>query len=179
MVRAKQDQLTQEVRASLADSYPEAGLVACRPRLWQVQIVALGLLVAACSSPQSTTGGAPGTISVGDGPSATTFADGALWVANHGSSTVTRIDTATDTVTATIKVDRGPRAITSGDGSVWTANIDANSVSRIDVSTNSVTATIPVGLMPSSITFGRGSLWVANSFEDTVSRIDPARNQVI
>src|SRR5712671_688732 len=72
------------------------------------------------------------------------------YITNQSSSTVSVIDTATDTVIATIPVDLTPFGVAvSPDGSkVYVTNISSNTVSVIDTATNTVSATIPVGLPP-------------------------------
>jgi YVTN family beta-propeller protein len=58
---------------------------------------------------------------------------------------VSRIDKATNTVTATIAVGVHPIGISVDGDSVWVANEGSNTISRISKSTNLVIATIPVG----------------------------------
>jgi YVTN family beta-propeller protein len=76
-----------------------------------------------------------------------------VYVANSGSfnpSTVSVIDTATNTVSATVPVGNGPVGVAvKPDGSkVYVANEGANTVSVLDTATNTVIATIPVGNGP-------------------------------
>jgi YVTN family beta-propeller protein len=76
-----------------------------------------------------------------------------VYVANSGSfnpSTVSVIDTATNTVSATVPVGLGPVgvAVKPDSGKVYVANEGANTVSVIDTATNTVIATIPVGNAP-------------------------------
>src|SRR6266852_2051587 len=72
------------------------------------------------------------------------------YITNQSSSTVSVIDTATDTVIATIPVGLAPFGVAvSPDGSkVYVTNISSNTVSVIDTATNTVIATIPVRLPP-------------------------------
>jgi YVTN family beta-propeller protein len=110
------------------------------------------------------------------------------YITNQGpepftASTVSVIDTATNTVTATIPV--GPASIgvaASPDGStVYVTNLGNNSVSVIDTATNTVTATIfvasgPVGV---AVTPDGSKVYVANLGNNSVSVIDTASNTVI
>jgi len=75
------------------------------------------------------------------------------YVTNHFSSTVSVIDTKTDTVVATIPVGLSPfgGAATPDGSKIYVANNFAATVSVIDTATNTVTATIPIGLNPLSI----------------------------
>src|SRR6516162_6744504 len=70
------------------------------------------------------------------------------YITNQASSTVSVIDTATDTVIATIPVGLVPVGVAvSPDGSkVYVTNALSNTVSVIDTATNTVSATIPVGI---------------------------------
>ena len=119
------------------------------------------------------------TIAVGRAPGSIVAGEGAVWVKNHADQTVSRIDPATNTVTATIPIGAGAFGyLAAGEGSVWATNNDANTVSRIDPRSNAVVATIPVGENPQGIAVGSGSVWVANHRAGSVSRIDAATNRV-
>ena len=109
------------------------------------------------------------------------------YITNQGpypfsASTVSVIDTATNTVTATIPI--GPASIgvaASSVGKVYVTNLGNNSVSVIDTATNTVTATIPVASGPVgvAVTPGGSKVYVANDGANTVSVIDTASNTVI
>ncbi len=118
------------------------------------------------------------------------------YITNRVSSTVSVINTATNTVIATIPIDNGspgpgpfpgPGGVAvSPDGSkVYIANIEFNTVSVIDTASNTVTATIPVGVNPESVavTPDSSKVYVTNgtsgSTPGTVSVIDTATNTVI
>jgi YVTN family beta-propeller protein len=76
------------------------------------------------------------TVSVGDSPSAVAATEEAVWVANAGDGTVTRIDPATNVVVATIDVGGSPDEVAVGDEVVWVARQDDASITRIDSSSN-------------------------------------------
>jgi YVTN family beta-propeller protein len=137
---------------------------------------------------------AAGMIPVGRGPSGVAMSpDGRrAYVPNAGSdaragTTVSVIDTATNTVIATVPVGFGPSgvAITPDGGRVYVANGAANSVSVIDTFTDTVNATILVGRGPTSVAItadGRDA-YVPNAGSGaiagtTVSVIDTATNTV-
>ena len=105
------------------------------------------------------------------------------WVTNSVDNTVSRIDTATNTVLSTIAVGSNPLGIAvSPDGlSVWVTNNGDNTVSLIDTAKNAVISTIGVGLGPIGIAVSPDglSVWVTNNFGNTVSRIDTAINTVV
>jgi YVTN family beta-propeller protein len=102
---------------------------------------------------------------------------GAVWVANSGSGTVTRID-PTSNDTQTIGVGSAPGGLVVAAGAVWVANTSDGTVSRIDPDKNAVTTTITVGEGPSGIAAGEQDIWVANSASNTVSEINPANASV-
>ena len=60
-----------------------------------------------------------GQISVGDEPVAVAVGADAVWVANAGDGTVSRIDPGTRTVVQTIDVGNRPSGIVVADGLVW------------------------------------------------------------
>jgi len=68
-----------------------------------------------------TAGAAPTTepIRVGDAPTAVAVGAGAVWVANAGDGTVSRIDPAKREVVETIHLGNAPSGIAVGGGAVW------------------------------------------------------------
>ena len=112
-------------------------------------------------------------IGVGATPTAVAAGEGAYWVTNADSHTVSRIDSGTNAVVETIPVGNGPSAITTGAGAVWVVNSLDGTVSRIDPGTNTVVQEIPVGGGPRGIVYAAGSVWVANTGDGTITRIDP------
>src|SRR5918992_800000 len=89
-----------------------------------------------------------GQIPVGAQPSGLAFGDGALWVANHGDASVTRLDPEGMTRVDTIEVGRDPEGIAIGFGAVWVANAGAGTVSQINANANTVVREIDVGNGP-------------------------------
>jgi YVTN family beta-propeller protein len=58
-------------------------------------------------------------ISVGVDPVALAVGPDAIWVANSGDGTVSRIDPGTNSVTGTIRIGHRPLGVAVGDGLVW------------------------------------------------------------
>jgi DNA-binding beta-propeller fold protein YncE/predicted Ser/Thr protein kinase len=115
--------------------------------------------------------GAP--IRVGDAPSGVAATADAVWVANTGDETVTRIDARTGRRQAPpIPVGEDPRAIAATEGAVWVGNFGDGTVSRIDARTNRPAPPIPVGAGPTDIVAGAGRVWVATE-DDQVVPLDP------
>ena len=63
---------------------------------------------------------------------------------NNSDNTVSRVDPATNRVTATIPVPDGPGGLTFAAGTVWVGSTGGDSVYRIDPATNAVTR-VPIG----------------------------------
>ena len=107
-----------------------------------------------------------------------------VWVLNSFEQSVSRIDVATNAVTATIPIESGTA---SGDlalaaGDAWVTNPDLNNVSRIDHKTNKEVATLPSQLLPQGIVELDGDVWVANHHgrdSGSVWRIEPDTNKVV
>jgi YVTN family beta-propeller protein len=59
------------------------------------------------------------TLQVGRAPKGVAYGAGAVWVANGGDGTVSRIDPATGRLVATIRVGSSPAGIAVGAGYVW------------------------------------------------------------
>ncbi len=101
-----------------------------------------------------------GVVPVGDTPSAITSSpsDGALWVANAGEATISRVDSKKARVVRTIPMPGTPLGVVRGGDSVWVVNSDLaaahSTLSRIDLHYHRVTATIS---LPSTILIGSGA----------------------
>ena len=109
-----------------------------------------------------------------------------VYAPNYGGapSTVTVIDTSTNSVSATVSdaslnYPRGV-AITPNGSYAYVVNYGAKTVSVIDTSTNSVSATVTVGTSPFgvAITPSGAYAYVANYSSNSVSVIDTSTNTV-
>jgi branched-chain amino acid transport system substrate-binding protein len=95
-------------------------------------------------------------------PVAVTAGEGAVWVVNANTQTVSRIDPQFDSVAATISLGIGsnPNDIATGAGGVWVANGGTGTLAGIDPSTNDVT-TIPLGNNPTGVAVAGDRVWVS------------------
>jgi YVTN family beta-propeller protein len=124
------------------------------------------------------------TVSLGSNPEGVAVSpDGKnIYVTNRGSSTVSVIDTAKNTVTATIPVGGYPQGVTvTPNGKyVYVTNGGSNTVSVIDIAKNKVTSTVSVGNYPLgvAISLDGKKVYVTNGDSNTVSIIDTATNKV-
>jgi streptogramin lyase len=119
------------------------------------------------------------TIRVGRQPINTAFGAGAVWVANYGDNTLSRVDPSTNRSTLHLDLGAVPYGVAFGAGAVWmTTDFGSGAVFRIDPDSHAIVAKIPVGGTPTGLTFGDGLVWTANR-DGSVERIDPATNTVV
>ena len=85
----------------------------------------------------------------------------AIWVANEGTNTVSRIDPSTNKVVATIPLRFAPDSISSGDRIVWIGSRASDSVARLDPASDTVAATVPVCDQPRAVAADGTTVWVA------------------
>ena len=113
------------------------------------------------------------TVPTGPSPRFLTAGAGAVWTLNQGDGSVSRIDPATNKVSATIEVgvpgEGGDIAV--GEGYVWVTAI-GKPLSKIDPANNRVVAQY-VGKGGEALRVGLGSLWLSNHEFHEVWRIDP------
>jgi YVTN family beta-propeller protein len=117
-------------------------------------------------------------VPTGSGPAEVVAAEGAVWVTNDGSGTLTRVDPRTNRVTATIRIGRGAFAIAAGAGALWVSNYRAGTVSRVDLRTHAVQPTA-VGANAGDVLVAAGRVWVTSFDEGTLVAVDPATRRVV
>jgi YVTN family beta-propeller protein len=144
-------------------------------------ILTLGVLTMALVAPVAAARPHPPAvvqIPLEGNPNGLAVDNGAVWVGNIDTNTVSRIDPNTNSVIAKIGPfpDRGA-TVAAGDGMVWVA-AGGNTVARIDPTTNAVTATIDIGRVPSEIAVGGGAVFTSSGGDGVVTRIDPTTNTV-
>ncbi len=105
------------------------------------------------------------------------------YVANTGSSTVSVIDTTTNTILDSVAVGSIPWgvAVNPAANRVYVTNRDSNTVSVIDTTTNTVVATVGVDVAPYGVAVDPAAnrAYVANFVGHTVSVIDTTTNTVV
>jgi YVTN family beta-propeller protein len=105
-------------------------------------------------------------------------AEGAVWVANHHSGTVSRIDPWRNRVVATVPVSppsqfSGPLAAVSADNQVWVADATLSEVIRIDPRRNRANHVSGTGPACGGMMAFRGSVWIASGCDQgIVTRIE-------
>ena len=101
---------------------------------------------------------------------------GSIWVANHRSNSVSRIDPAALDALARIEVGSGPGWFVVTEDAVWVTNQLGRGLTRIDPDTN--TADVQAGGWApcGGPALGAGYIWQVACDAGVVMRIDPATN---
>jgi hypothetical protein len=126
-----------------------------------------------------STDAGPSHIMLADPPTALAADGDTLWVTSYKGSSVTRVNTLTNTVEARISV-HNPIGVAVGDGAIWVGMNSDDQLVRIDPGTNSVTDTVPLGtgngpacgMCVQNVTLGDGAVWTANNRGRSVTRVD-------
>ena len=106
-----------------------------------------------------------------------------IYTANAGSSNVSVIDGASNTVVDTVAVGDYPYgvAVNPDTNRIYVANSDSDNVSVIDGASNTVVDTVAVGDYPYGVAVNptTNRIYVTNNWGDSVSVIDGASNTVV
>jgi YVTN family beta-propeller protein len=114
-----------------------------------------------------------------------TMADAAprAWVTNNLESTVSVVDTASNTVVATVPVGLGPVGVVVNGATsrAYVANTSGGSVTVVNTATNTPITTVPVASLPVGIAVDPvgTTVYVTNFSSSLVSVIDAATNAVV
>jgi hypothetical protein len=122
--------------------------------------------------------GAPRQTTPVAGAVAMALDEGAAWVAQGDSRTVTRIDRATLTAGRPVLLPSRPGTLVAGAGSVWVTLPDRDLVVGIDQMTGATTRSFDVA-DPQQVAFAAGRLWVLDSAGTTLTSIDPGQGDVV
>jgi len=110
-------------------------------------------------------------IQLGHAPGAIAAGAGAVWVANPGEGTVSRVRAGGKGVDV-IPVGRAPVALAFGGGSLWVALGEDGEVVRVDPSTDRVVGHVSVGNGVRALAAGPGAVWAATALDGRILRID-------
>lgn len=109
--------------------------------------------------------------------------EGAVWVADMGSSTVYKVDPGTNKVVLNIPVDifGGEGSIGVGEGFVWVITFENHNktLTRYNAKSGAEEAKIALPRAGKEVVVDYGAVWVAAARRDELYRIDPASNEVI
>jgi DNA-binding SARP family transcriptional activator/streptogramin lyase len=127
-----------------------------------------------------------GAIPVGREPDAIVAGAGAVWVANVGEQTLSRIDPETLRVTKTVGLGFEPTDLATDDEHVWVAGgydhalwrVDRDGIVRLKLSFVERLGPLPPGFErgPAGVAVGEGSVWLSHG--DEVTEFDPATGAV-
>jgi YVTN family beta-propeller protein len=145
--------------------------------LLAVTIVLVGQQRPEVESTSASDGPEVTPIRVGASPTDVAVGEGAVWVANGGEHTVSRIDPASNRIAGNPIPVSVPTDVAVGEGAVWVASDDT--LLRIDPATNRIEwESNRLSEYPEGVAVGEGAVWVADRRDDRVSRIDPATNRI-
>jgi serine/threonine-protein kinase len=114
---------------------------------------------------------------VGRSPREMAADDTAVWVANEGDNTLSRLEPATGQVGPTLALPERPLALAYADGFLWVA-LASDEVVKVDPDGGEITTRLATGRKPAALLFAGGRLWVANEGSNTVVAIDVARERL-
>jgi YVTN family beta-propeller protein len=104
--------------------------------------------------------------------------EGAVWVTNTFSGSVTRVDPNNLKDTRRIRVGPVPNGVAVGEGGVWVALGRGKAVARVNPRTRKRTSTIALGVAPTRVAVGGGSVWVTARDANRLFRIDPKKHRI-
>jgi len=115
------------------------------------------------------------------------FGFGSVWVVNYRPDRVSRIDTATNRVTANIPIGRnGCLGVVAGSDRVWVPSCGDGVINEIDPKADSIVRKIPAPIKrgrEGAFAFANGSFWIPDNVSDsssnTVARIDARSGAVL
>jgi streptogramin lyase len=119
-----------------------------------------------------------GTIAVGSGPAALASGEGAMWVLNVNSHTVSRIDPRARRVTDTIPIPLQGNLtdISVGEGAVWV--VGTHGLIRIDPDSNQIRGTLELPQSVRWVAAGGGWVWVSSYSQGSLIKVDPASLEI-
>jgi sugar lactone lactonase YvrE len=99
--------------------------------------------------------------------------EGAVWVTNTFSSSVTRVDPNDLDDLRQIRIGGTPNGVAVGEGSVWVAVEQEKALVRVSPRKRKRTGSVKLGVIPTRVTVGGGSVWVTARGANRLFRIDP------
>ncbi len=121
------------------------------------------------------TGSVTHNVSVGSDPTNLVSDGTSLWVVNSTSSSLSRINPSTRTVTATVALPAGslPYDVVFGDGRLWVSLRATDQVVMVDPATLTVSAPIAVGDEPRGLLYvaATNRVWVMNRLGNTALQL--------
>ena len=121
------------------------------------------------------------TLSLGDdaAPIDIIFAFDSIWIANHHSSNVMRLDPTTMAVQATIPIGGGPGWFAATEDSLWVSRQMTRGVARIDPATNTAEGRAGDYAACGRPAYAFGSVWQPACDAHQVIRVDPVTYEAV
>jgi serine/threonine protein kinase len=117
------------------------------------------------------TGDEQKSVPVDSGASAMAYSDGAFWVTNADSGTVTRVDAGT-LERSRFSVGGGPANVRVGHDGVWVTNPPRERLQRLDPESEKVTD-FKVGPRPYPLAITSDGVWVGDTSENNIRLVKP------
>jgi hypothetical protein len=111
------------------------------------------------------------TFTVGDQPRGIAFDGTNIWVANEGSTTISKLRASDGALIGTYEDSPNPVGIAFDGANIWVTHPGYNSISKLRASDGSLIGTYQVGSNPESIAFDGANIWVVNQGNNTVSKL--------
>lgn len=112
-------------------------------------------------------------IPTGSSPGGAVSAFGAVWVANDGAGTLTRVDPASNRVTKRIRLRPGVFSVARGFGALWVVNYKTSRLARVDPGSGRVRS-VRVGAVPFDVLAAYGRIWVTAWEAGRLVSVDPS-----
>ena len=116
-----------------------------------------------------------GTFTTRTNPNGVAYDGTNIWVANYGSSTVSKINPINGVILDDYATGSGPEGVAFDGSNIWVANANSNTVSKINP--NGTAPGTPIdyttGVNPAGVAFDGSNIWVANSGSNNVTKINP------
>jgi hypothetical protein len=109
-------------------------------------------------------------IPVGEEPYDVVAGEGAIWTANVGGGSVSKINPK-DNTAQNFDVDNQPVQLAIGDGTVWVMN-ETSGVMPVNAGTGAPGTPIETGSTVNGIAYGGGYVWATHEADGTVTRIN-------
>jgi hypothetical protein len=120
----------------------------------------------------------PQTFAVGGSPFGVAFDGTNIWVANGGSSTVTKLLASTGAVVGSYSVGSAPYGVAFDGTNIWVTGF-YGTVTKLLASTGSIVGTYYVGQYLYGVAFDGTNIWVASSGGGTVSKLLASTGAVV
>ncbi|HEX6383570.1 MAG TPA: protein kinase, partial [Anaerolineae bacterium] len=114
----------------------------------------------------------------GESPREMTADETAVWVANEGDNSLSRLHLSSGRVTPALSLPGQPLALAYAKSFLWVA-LRSGDVLKVDPASGQVQARLPASQEPVALLFAGERLWIADQESDTVIVVDVAADRVV